>query len=409
MVPVDTRVMHVITRHLESLKNSIDGDELHGLIARALRRYERRGGIDAAGLFDLHTQLDVYARDPIALPGMRVRARLLQQHIASFLPETPEQTTVDTVSVASTPAPILTAEKLEPQAPPAAPANPPGSALAETGGGAHELVLEGVIERPAETAQRNAGEHAEKYQDLLRSEKDAWQAIYGTVKDYHKLKQAWMKSLDELAGQRDALEHKLVKATESLTTLETERDQMQTEIEKLRAAAKQRPRAPVVRLAMRATHRPGTLARRDAFVSQLEAEIKRVKRSNRALALGLIGLENLEALNARHGDGAAEAIMNCYVQEILSNFRAYDLVALYKTDEFAVLFPDTGKEGAQRALEKARKRATETHVSVSGNTLTLPRFHSALVLYSAGEDAGTFLKRAETALQATRTEQTSVA
>jgi len=259
-----------------------------------------------------------------------------------------------------------------------------------------------IVERPAETERRTATEHAEKYQELLRSEKDAWQAIYGTVKDYHKLKQAWMKSLDELAAQRDALETKLVKATESLTTLETEREQMQAELEKLRTAAKQRPRAPVVKLAARAAHRPGTLARRDAFVAQLEAEIKRVKRSSRALALGLIGLDQLQALDANLGEGAAEAVLNCYVQEILANFRAYDLVALYNADEFAVLFPDTGKEGAQRALEKARKRATETHVSVSGNNIPLPPFHSALVLYAAGEDAGSFLKRAEAALATAR-------
>lgn len=375
-IPVEARVMQVVTRHMESLKDHIDGGELHGIIARALRRYTRDGRLDTAALADLHTQLDIYARDPIALPNMRVRARLLQQHIASFLPD-PE--TVPMVE-----APLLTIESIE-----AAPAP--------------DMPLEGVLERPAEQQDKTAAASAEKYQDLLRSEKDAWQAIYGTVKDYHKLKQAWMKSLDELARQRDALEQKLVETTANLTNLEIEREGLQAEVEKLRANANQRPRAAVVRLTLRPSHKPGTLVRREGLMHYLEAEIKRVRRAARPLALGLIAVDEFKAIQETQGDKAMEAVLNCYTQEILANFRAYDVVALYRDGVFAVLFPDTGKEGASRALEKASKRAAETHLTVEDRIIALPRFAHALVLHTAGEDSATFIKRAETALQTAKT------
>lgn len=379
-IPVEARVMQVVTRHMESLKDHIDGGELHGIIARALRRCTRDGRLDTAALADLHTQLDIYARDPIALPNMRVRARLLQQHIASFLPDTEAAPTVE--------APLLTIESLE-----AAP----------------DMPLEGVLERPAEQQDKTAAASAEKYQELLRSEKDAWQAIYGTVKDYHKLKQAWMKSLDELARQRDALEQKLVETTANLTNLEIEREGLQAEVEKLRASASQRPRAAVVRLTLRPSHKPGTLVRREGLLHYLEAEIKRVRRAARPLALGLIAVDEFKAIQDTHGEKAMEAVFNCYTQEILANFRAYDVVALYRDGVFAVLFPDTGKEGASRALEKASKRAAETHLTVEERIIALPRFVHALVLHAAGEDSATFIKRAETALQIAKTDTRVVA
>lgn len=391
-LPVEARVMQVVSRHMESLKDHVDGGELHGIIARAMRRYRRDDRIDTAALADLHTQLDIYARDPIALPNMRVRARLLQQHIASFLPD------IETV-VASAEMPTLEARHLTIESIEAAPAPDPDTAM--------DSVLEGVLERPQEPPHATAAS-AEKYQALLRSEKDAWQAIYGTVKDYHKLKQAWMKSLDELARQRDALEQKLVETTTALTAAEIEREGLRAEVEKLRSAPNRRPRAPVVRLALRPSHKPGTFVRREGLLHCLEAEVKRVRRAARPLALGLIAIEEMRSVQETHGEKAMEAVLNCYTQEILVNFRAYDIVALYRDGVFAVLFPDTGKEGASRALEKAAKRAAETYLSVDERIIALPRFVHALVLHTAGEDTASFVKRAETALEAAKNAPVSV-
>lgn len=353
---VENRAMQVISRHMETLKDHTDGGELYALVARALRRYGAHGELDTAALTDLHDQLEIYARDPIALPGMRVRARLLQQHIAGFLPE-PQDLIAD---------------------------EPPHA-----------------VPPPAGT-----GATTEKYKTLLRSEKDAWQAIYGTVKDYYKLKQAWMHSLDELARQRDTLEHKLVQATTQLTTAEVERDELRHEVEKLHRVISDRPRATIVRLAVRPSQKAGVLARRDTLERQLGAEINRLKRSSRPLALGLLALDGMQELAATEGKRAVEAALQCYVQEILSSFRAYDLVAFYQNSVFAILFPDTSHDGAQRALEKAHKRAAETHIYCGDRVVPLPRFVSTLVLYQTGEDTAALLRRAETQLAAARADGT---
>src|SRR5690606_30469196 len=83
----ESRVMQTIARYLDILRATVDGDELHGLISRILRRHSQPGPPGLACLVDLFQQLDRYARDPVSAPRMRIRARLLQQHIAPYLTE----------------------------------------------------------------------------------------------------------------------------------------------------------------------------------------------------------------------------------------------------------------------------------------------------------------------------------
>jgi diguanylate cyclase (GGDEF)-like protein len=390
----DSRVMQTITRYLETLRSSVDGGELYGLISRTLRRHTRNGPLGPDYLIDLYGQLDAYARDAVSAPSMRIRARLLQQHIAPYIsdlkaPPLPE------------PAPIPTVEVEEIRLPPTLAAAAP-STVAAGPEPANVTAVEGVLERPGEKEQAATEERTEKYQNLLRSEKDAWQAIYGTVKDYQRLKDAWLKSLDELSRQRDALEEKLVKTTEQLSQLEVEHDKVRTELQSALTAPK-RARIPAIPRLLSRGNRPGPLPKRDGFIRTLEAEIKRIKRSGAPLALGLIGVENLEVLIERYGQEAATAALRCYAEEVLSNFRAYDIVGIYDNDQFIVMFPDTPKEGARRALEKAYKRAVETHLNYGGESIPLPPFAGALITYSAGEDPAKFLGRAGEALQQART------
>lgn len=398
---IDTRVVQTITRHMESLRGTVNGDELYGLISRVLRKHGRLGAVTGDCLSELHGQLEAYAADPVTLPSMRIRARLLQQHINPYLPDfdRPSSTAAPTRADGPLAAgmPFEDAAIIE-ELTAGTPAETPATAGHEGG----EPPLEGVIERPSEQVEQSASERTEKYQALLRSEKDAWQAIYGTVKDYHKLKQAWMKSLDELARQRDALEEKLVKSSEHLSVLEAERDKLRTDLEKARTEAAKRPRLLPNPRGSRSAARGTALPRREAFAREIETEIKRIKRSGSALALGLIAIEGLDRVAEEHGAEACETVLRCYATEILSNFRAYDRVALYDRDLYAVMFPDTRKEGAQRALEKANKRASETHVAHDGRSFPLPPFIGVLVLYSAGEDPAAFVARADQALAQAR-------
>lgn len=390
----DLRVMQTITRYLDQLRGSVDGDELHSIIARTLRRHSRNGPLGPECLIDLYGQLETFAHDPVSLPSMRIRARLLQQHIAPYISDL----RIDSLPVDPAPPakPAITPTVI------AEPATSPAIETTTIATNGESPAVEGVLERPGEKEQAASQERTEKYQHLLQSEKDAWQAIYGTVKDYQRLKDAWLKSLDELAAQRDTLESKLVKTTEQLSQLEIEHEKLRAELQNARNESTKRARPQAIPRLLARAGRPGQLPKRDSFIRSLEAEIKRIKRSGAPLALGLIRIENLEVLVERHGPEAAGAALRCYTEEVLSNFRAYDVVGVFDRDQFIVMFPDTPKEGARRALEKAYKRAVETHLSYDGQSIPLPPFAGALITYSAGEDAARFLTRAGEALHQAR-------
>jgi diguanylate cyclase len=140
------------------------------------------------------------------------------------------------------------------------------------------------------------------------------------------------------------------------------------------------------------------LPKRDVFIKQLESEIGRVKRYGFALAFAVIDIDGLESVNKRYGRATGDAVLRCYASEILSKFRTYDLVARYGGDEFAVLFPNTQKDGAMHALEKARKTATSTFIHQDGKNIPLPSFSSVLTQYSPGEPPAAMLQRADETL-----------
>ena len=113
---------------------------------------------------------------------------------------------------------------------------------------------------------------------------------------------------------------------------------------------------------------------------------------------GWPGVDDLKSVNQLYGRDAGDAVLQCYTREIISQFRGYDMVARFGKDEFAILFPNTSKEGATRALEKAQKRALETYITHNGKNIPLPSFSSVLTLYAPGEKPSTILKRASEAL-----------
>jgi diguanylate cyclase len=141
---------------------------------------------------------------------------------------------------------------------------------------------------------------------------------------------------------------------------------------------------------------------REMFVRALEAEVGRVKRYGFSLVLALLDIDGLEAMAERFGRDSSDAVLRCYANEVLTIFRSYDLVARYGDASFAILFPNTQRDGAMRALEKVQKRANETYLNYQGNNFPLPGFSSVLAIYAQGEKPAALLKRAFDALSNAR-------
>jgi diguanylate cyclase (GGDEF)-like protein len=260
------------------------------------------------------------------------------------------------------------------QPPAAAPASPDAGA-----DGAARAAVETLVEKVTESITFNP-----EFDALLQSQEQALARVDGAIQDFNDLKHLIVRGLDDLIRERAVLKQQLTSAAEQAKSAQVERAELQRQLTKVRKHS--------------FSDELTGLPKRDGFVRSLEAEIGRVRRYGFALTLAIVDIDGLDTINREHGRAAGDAVLRCYSGEVLGNFRAYDVVARYEDDAFAVLFPNTQKDGALRALDKARKRATETFLSHDDRHFALPGFSSVVAVYTPGEKAAALLRRADEAL-----------
>lgn len=403
----DPSLLKSLKHHLEGLKRTEHGLILYNQIQRGLQKYGHEDGrIELVFVTFLHGLLGKYATSPACDPATRVKARLIQQRLTLYLP-TPSTVPATAPAAAAPLHPVSPPVAAKPvMLPPIVPAPTPAPPAPAAVAAMPEPVMEAAIPAPAPAPEPSPPptrqEKIEALEDtlvdkvtesitvdkqfgeLLESERAALQDTHSPLGELGDLKQILVKGLNELIEERQALIEKLSTASEYLKDVESDRERLRQELGQARKHS----------MADELTGLP----KRDVFIKQLESEIGRVKRYGFALAFAVIDIDNLESVNRRYGRATGDAVLRCYASEILSKFRTYDLVARYGGDEFAVLFPNTQKDGAMHALEKARKTATSTFIQQDGKNIPLPSFSSVLTQYSPGEPPAALLQRADETL-----------
>jgi diguanylate cyclase (GGDEF)-like protein len=93
------------------------------------------------------------------------------------------------------------------------------------------------------------------------------------------------------------------------------------------------------------------------YLSQvLRRETKRATRNRRPLSILFIDLDGFKSINDRHGHLCGSKALVEAADVIRSSARETDMIARYGGDEFAVLLPDTGSDGAVAVGERIRER-----------------------------------------------------
>ena len=119
------------------------------------------------------------------------------------------------------------------------------------------------------------------------------------------------------------------------------------------------------------------------YLSQvLRRETKRASRSGRPLSLLFIDLDGFKAINDTHGHLYGSRALVEAAGLIRQSARETDVVARFGGDEFALILPDTGSEGAAAVGERIRDRVNahaflqgdglDIHLTVSVGVATLP-------------------------------------
>ena len=114
----------------------------------------------------------------------------------------------------------------------------------------------------------------------------------------------------------------------------------------------------------------------------LRREVKRASRGNRPLSLLFIDLDGFKLINDTHGHLFGSRALVEAAEVIRGSGRETDVGARYGGDEFALVLPDTGSEGAVAVGERVRERIAahqflqtaglEIHLTASVGVATLP-------------------------------------
>jgi diguanylate cyclase (GGDEF)-like protein len=102
----------------------------------------------------------------------------------------------------------------------------------------------------------------------------------------------------------------------------------------------------------------------------LRRESKRASRSGRPLSLLFMDLDGFKGVNDNHGHQAGSRALVEAAAVIRRCARETDVVARFGGDEFAIVLPDTGSEGAAAVGDRVRERLS-AHPFLESNGLRL--------------------------------------
>ena len=113
---------------------------------------------------------------------------------------------------------------------------------------------------------------------------------------------------------------------------------------------------------------------------RLAEEIERGRRYSHPVTLLMVDVDSMKPVNDRYGHRAGDAVLKSVSRVLRVQSRSVDVVARYGGDEFAVIMPQTGPEGAWALAERIAKGVSEVQpeglrdlVTVSIGIASFPR------------------------------------
>jgi diguanylate cyclase (GGDEF)-like protein len=105
------------------------------------------------------------------------------------------------------------------------------------------------------------------------------------------------------------------------------------------------------------------LPNRRVFEETLVAEARRTARRSGQLSVAIIDLDRFKHVNDAHGHQAGDRLLASVAAAWRDELRDFEMLARYGGDEFALLFPEAGRDGAFQALERLRRATPDVEFS----------------------------------------------
>ncbi|WP_269530992.1 diguanylate cyclase [Chitinimonas sp. BJYL2] len=146
------------------------------------------------------------------------------------------------------------------------------------------------------------------------------------------------------------------------------------------------------------------LPNRRTLIPEVEHEIERAHRSGRGFALALIDIDHFKQINDKHGHPRGDAVLVALARHLQASLRNIDIAARIGGEEFAILFPETARDDALRALERIREALAAQDIEAGGQILRIT-ISAGLAHWdeqTAGGNAETLLEQADQRLYAAK-------
>lgn len=110
---------------------------------------------------------------------------------------------------------------------------------------------------------------------------------------------------------------------------------------------------------------------RHAILAALDVEVERIKRHNGSLACLMLDLDRFKKINDSYGHQFGDETLHQIAQVIAEQCRAIDHLGRYGGEEFLLVLPETGIDGAMTFAERVRLAVAETHLDRNEERITL--------------------------------------
>jgi diguanylate cyclase (GGDEF)-like protein len=131
--------------------------------------------------------------------------------------------------------------------------------------------------------------------------------------------------------------------------------------------------------------------------SALRREVRRAGRFGQPLSLVLADVDHLGAFNDSHGELRGSLVLRELATLLAQQVRSFDVLARYRRDEFMLVLPQTGRDGAIEVAERLRA-AVAQHAFPSAEPGAVTICLGVATFPQEGADATSLLSAVERAL-----------
>lgn len=111
------------------------------------------------------------------------------------------------------------------------------------------------------------------------------------------------------------------------------------------------------------------LYNRRYILERLEEEFNGSLRYGYPLGLALVDLDFFKRVNDTYGHQAGDALLRQFATILAANLRKRDMAGRYGGEEFIVILPHTGLEGAKKSMERLRASVEDSQLTFEGRVL----------------------------------------